>query len=135
MSRNTVRKLFLLPVLAGIAAPLPAAAQSGSQIFCFHNDTELQSLQFKLRQLLPNGEVAALLGYDRQFAGSFALEHRRQAPSPCKRMVMRPSAGATICAVDGAEWCAGLLRLEDWRLPDAKDEWIKPRIKGQRYAR
>jgi hypothetical protein len=33
-----MRKLLLLPLLALFAAPLPAAAQSGSQLVCFAND-------------------------------------------------------------------------------------------------
>lgn len=101
--------LLLLPVL--LLAPPPAAAQSGSQIFCFANDTLVVLFRVKIIQVTADGREAAndwinvpgrsrhCEHFVRPQAVRFETEFRNggwQAGTACNRTITRPSGGAVL---------------------------------------
>lgn len=51
-----MRPFLLLPLLL---APLPAAAQSGSQVFCFANETHNVPMRARIREFTASGQESA----------------------------------------------------------------------------
>jgi hypothetical protein len=101
-----MRKLLLLPLLALLAAPLPAAAQSNSQLFCFANDT--LAVQTRVRdpsdperrvrkqcRVDAGGRQVALLRTPREaFGVRFQVQSwnaRWEAAANCGRTIWQPS--------------------------------------------
>ncbi|MBS7788727.1 hypothetical protein KTR66_01900 [Roseococcus sp. SDR] len=106
-----MRKLLLLPLLALLAAPLPAAAQSGSQLFCFANDTLVMLFRVKIIQITADGREAVndwtnvpgksrhCERFVRPHAVRFEVENRNggwESSTPCNRTITRPSGGAVL---------------------------------------
>jgi hypothetical protein len=106
-----MRKFLLLPLLALLAAPLPAKAQSDSQLFCFANDTLVVLYRVKIIQLTSNGGEAAndwvrvpaksrhCERFQRPYAVRFEVEYNDmvwRSSATCNRTVTGPSGGALL---------------------------------------
>lgn len=112
-----MRKLLLLPLLALLATPLPAAAQSGSQVFCFANDMLVVFFRVKIIKVSADGREVVnqwtnVPGRSRHcerlvqpHAVRFELEFRNlgwERHSGCSRTLSRPSGGAVLRTVGTA---------------------------------
>lgn len=111
-----MRKLLLLPLLALLAAPLPAAAQSSGQLFCFTNDAGSSVFQVRIHSLLATGAAGerewARVGPRREACQRLAhpqmvrfdvqvLDPAQGGWTPvgtCSRTISRPAGGAQLRA-------------------------------------
>jgi hypothetical protein len=106
-----MRKLLLLPLLALLAAPLPAAAQSNSQLFCFANDTLAVQTRVRILQIRSDGfesnvewmRVGGKSRYCvrlvRPFGVRFQVQSwnaRWEAAANCGRTIWQPSGGTVL---------------------------------------
>jgi hypothetical protein len=105
-----MRKLLLLPLLALLAGPLPAAAQSGSQEFCLSNRLNFTATRVKITQITANGREAVndwvrvpamsrhCVRFVRPHAVRFEVEGRRVADWGflCNWTLNQPSNGGGV---------------------------------------